>query len=150
MCKVNSIKRYELIEVIIPASSTGAVQFPDVPNLRNQTDQKITVIDMEFFPDYVYANSFVNTAVPGTPIGEIPKAAIVLYVNGEESIRRIPLGKVNYSNNPGVGAPFSVERVAFDDLQNVDWPKSYIQFNAAAAALNYIIPIGVTYLKFKS
>lgn len=150
MCKQNSIKRYELIEVIIPASSTGAVPFPDVPNLRNQSDQKITVIDIEFFPDYVYANSFVNTAVVGTPIGEIPKAAVVLYVNGEESIRRIPLGKLNYVQNAGIAAPFSIERIAFDELQNVDWPKSYIQFNAAAQATQYIIPIGVTYLKFKT
>lgn len=149
MCdKKNSIKRYEMIEVTIPAGATGAVPFPDVPNLRNQTDQAITVLDMEFFPDYVYGNSFVNTAVVGTPIGEIPKIAIILYVNGEESIRRIPLGKINYTQNPGIGAPFQMERIAFDSLQNVDWPKSYLQFNAALAGTPYIVPIGVTYLKF--
>ena len=150
MCKTETlIKRYEIIETIIAANATGAVPFPDVPNLRNQTDQRIIVKDLEFFPDYVYARSFLNTTVIGTPVTEIPKIAIVLYVNGEESIRRIPLAKINYSQAPGVATVFQMERVAFDQLENVDWPKSYIQFNAAASATQYVLPIGVTYLKFK-
>lgn len=151
MCNKNTnIKRYEMIETIIQAGATGAVPFPDVPNLRNQTDQRIVVMDLEFFPDYVYARSFLNTTVIGTPVTEIPKIAIVLYVNGEESIRRIPIAKINYSQAPGVATVFEMERVSFDNLENVDWPKSYIQFNAAAQAVQYVLPIGVTYLKFKS
>ncbi len=151
MCKLETlIKRYELIETVILAGATGAVPFPDVPNLRNQTDQRIIVKDMEFFPDYVYARSFLNTTVIGTPITEMPKIAIVLYVNGEESIRRSPISKINYSQAPGVATVFQMERVAFENLENVDWPKSYFQFNAAAQGVQYIIPIGVTYLKFKS
>jgi hypothetical protein len=150
MCNKNTnIKRYEMIETIIPAGAAGSVPFPDVPNLRNQTDQRIIVLDLEFFPAYVYGASFLNTTVPGTPVAEIPKIAIVLYVNGEESIRRIPIGKINYSQDPAFTAPFQMERVSFDNLENVDWPKSYFQFNAALAGNPYIIPIGVTYLKFK-
>jgi hypothetical protein len=149
MCNIK-IKRYETIEIIIPAGSAGSVPFPDVPNLRNQNDQKIIVVDMEFFPDYVYGASFLNTTIPGTPIGEIPKAAAVIYYNGEEAIRRIPLGKINYTENLGIGAPFQHERTSFDELNDVIWPKSYIQFNAAIAGAPYIIPITVTYYKFKT
>lgn len=142
--------RYEMIETIIPANAVGAVPFPDVPNLRNQTDQSITVLDLEFFPIYVYGASFLNNTVTGTPVAEIPKIAIVLYVNGEESIRRIPLAKINYTEPPtGTAAPFQHERVSFDKLRNVDWPKSYFQYNAAGAGAAYVLPIGVTYLKFK-
>jgi hypothetical protein len=150
MCKNTIIKRYEMIETIIAAGATGAVPFPDVPNLRNQTDQRIVVKNLEFFPDYVYGHSFLNTTVIGTPVTEIPKIAIVLYVNGEESIRRIPIGKIIYSQAPGVATVFQMEQVAFEDLENVDWPKSYFQFNAAAQATQYVLPIGVTYIKFKS
>jgi hypothetical protein len=139
-----------MIEVIVPAGTAGNIPFPDVPNLRNQSDQRITVLDIEFFPNYAYGASFLNSTVPGTPIGEIPKSAIVLYVNGEESIRRIPLSKINYSQNMGIGATFEQERVAFDELNNIDWPKSYIQFNAALVGLPYIMPFGITYLKYKT
>jgi hypothetical protein len=149
MDKLSAINRYEMIEIVVPAGTTGAIPFPDSPNLRNQSDQKIVVLDIEFFPVYAYGASFLNNNVPGTPIAEIPKAALVLYVNGEESIRRIPLSKLNYSQNIGLGATFEQERVPFDRLQNVDWPKSYIQFNAAPAGLPYVMPFGITYLKYK-
>jgi hypothetical protein len=144
-----AITRYEMVEIIVPAGTTGSVPFPDAPNLRNQTDQRIVVLDIEFFPDYAYGASFLNNTIPGTPIGEIPKSALVLYVNGEESIRRIPLSKINYSRNGGIGSTFETERVPFNQLKNIDWPKSYIQFNAAPAGLPYVMPFGITYLKFK-
>lgn len=146
---LTTIARYEIIEITVPAGTTGSVPFPDVPNLRNQSDQKIVVLDIEYFPVYAYGASFLNNTVPGAPIAEIPKSAVVLYVNGEESVRRIPLSKLNYSQNLGIGATFEQERVAFDRLQNVDWPKSYVQFNAAPAGLPYVLPFGITYLKFK-
>jgi len=148
MCNTKPIKRYEIIEVIVPLLTAGQLAFPDVPNLRNTSEQQITIQDIEFFPNYAYGASFLNTAVVGTPIGEIPKIAMVLYVAGEESIRSIPLAKINYSENLGIGATFSRERVPFDNLQKVDWPKSYFKFNAALVGLPYIIPLGVTYLKF--
>lgn len=147
--ELSAITRYEMVEIIVPAGTTGSVPFPDVPNLRNQTDQKIVVLDIEFFPVYAYGASYLNNTIPGTPIAELPKAALILYVNGEESIRRIPLSKINYSQNAGVGSTFEQERVPFDRLQNIDWPKSYVQFNAALVGLPYVMPFGITYLKFK-
>ncbi|MES3018585.1 MAG: hypothetical protein V4721_12430 [Bacteroidota bacterium] len=146
---LTTIPRYEMIEIIVPAGTVGQVPFPDVPNLRNQQDQEIVILDIEFFPVYAYGASYLNNTIPGTPFAELPKAAMILYVNGEESIRRIPLSKINYSQNAGVGATFEQERVPFAQLRKIDFPKSYVQFNAALVGLPYVMPFGITYLKYK-
>lgn len=147
--ELSAITRYEVVEIIVPAGTTGFIPFPDAPNLRNQNDQRIILTDLEYFPVYAYGASQKNNGVVGAPIAEIPKMAVVLYVNGEESIFRIPVSKLNYSQNIGLGATFTQERVPFNRLERLDWPKSYVQYNAAPAGVPYVLPFGVTYLKFK-
>lgn len=141
------IRRYEAVEVIIPAGAGGQVAIGDIPNLRTDANQQITIWDIEIMTVNAYGASFLNNAIPGMPIAEVPKAALVLYVKSEESIRWIPLAKLNYTQQEASGVPFQQQRTSFDGLQEVIWPKCYIKFNAATAGTPYIIPLLVTYTK---
>ena len=68
MCQ-NKIKRYEQIELQIPAGSPTKVMFPDLPNLRNQQDQSVIIKDMEIIS---------ATVMPTTPNGATNAAATEL------------------------------------------------------------------------
>lgn len=143
-----AIKRYEMVELTIPAG-TGAgsrVPFNTIPQLRNQQNQDIFIKGIKIFLASVYAASQANNAIPGFPATELPKCVLVLYVNGEESIKQIPLAQLNNIND--VANPFQFMEDTFEDLSNVDWDKSYVQFNTAAAGAPYVIPFGITYMRF--
>ena len=142
MCK-NKIRRYEQIELQIPVGAPTKIMFPDLPNLRNQTDQAITIKDMEIITATVMPTT--PNGATNAPIAELKKAVLVLYVNGEESIYRIPLLKLNRIND--LANPYQEQWESFDDLKNVDWSKSYVLFSSAPAATPYSIVFGVSYLK---
>lgn len=141
------IAMYDVVEVQIPAVAVNQVPLPDVANLRDMSNQRITIFDIEVMCDYAYAASFRNQALPGLPFTELPKISLVLYYNNHEYIRWIPLAKLNYTQNGGVGASFQQERTSFADLKDVVWPKSYLQFNAALVGTPYIVPLLITYWK---
>lgn len=143
------IKRFELVELTVPANSTGRVGFNTIPQLRNQSNQTIQIKSIKVYVDTVYANSQVTNSVVGMAAAELPKAVLVLYVNGEESIKMIPLAQLNNIYDLP-GSPYQQNFSEFDDLTNVDFDKSYVQFNAASAGTVYVIPFGITYLRFMS
>lgn len=139
------IKRWELVELIIPAATTGRVTFQTIPQLRNQTDQIIVIRDIEVFTVSSYANSQQNGSLPGMPVADVPLAVLVLYVNGEESIKNIPLSMLIHVDD---FANVYHERIfSFDALQNVDFDKSYVQYSAASTNANYVIPFGISYMR---
>ena len=152
MCKKDiAIKRFELIEVVVLATTTTEVQFQDVPNLRNDTSQRIVIKDLEVFPVYAQTNSYRNTGTPVFPVTEIPKMGITLYNEGGEWIRYVPVASRIYTQPPaGVASPFQQERVPMDYLEWVAWDKCKLVFNTAPAFVGaqYVVPIGVSYLKY--
>lgn len=141
------IKRYELIELNIPASALGKVTFATYPQLQNQSDQLIKILNIEVFPITSYAASQLTAGLPGMPVADVPKAALVLYVNGEESIHLIPLAKLIHIDD--AANPFQFLSDGFETLDNVDFSKSSVRFNTAATAANYIIPFGITYIRYQ-
>ena len=138
------INRWELVELNVPAGTgPGRVTFQTIPQLRNQTDQIIVIKDIEIFTISSYANSQQNSALPGMPVADVPKAVLVLYVNGEESIKMIPLGMLVHVDD---FANIYHERIfSFESLVNVDFDKSYVQFSSAVSAAPYVIPFGISY-----
>ena len=142
---MTEIKRWELVELKVPASSLGRVTFDTIPQLRNQPDQIIVIKDIDVFTLPVYANSQQTNSIPGMPNADIPKAVLVLYVNGEESIKMIPLAKLIHIED-GTN-PFQQELFGFEGLANVDFDKSYVQFASASTAALYVIPFGISYIR---
>lgn len=141
------IKRTELVELSVPNATIGRATFTDQPQLRDQSNQIIIIQNVECFAVTAYANSQVNNAVAGFPSGDMPKGVLVLYVNGEESVRMIPLVKLNHIDDGGT-TPFQRDLQGFDMLSNVDWDKSFVQFSSATSGATVVLPFLVTYLRF--
>jgi len=140
------IKRFEIVELTIGANVPGRFYFDTQPQLRNQGDQIIKIEGVQIYTASSYSNSQTNSAVPGVPVTEIPKAVLTLYVDGEESIYQIPLAQL--INIDDAANEFQQEIQRFAELNNVAWEKSYIQFSVAAAGSPYVIPCGVSYIKY--
>lgn len=127
-------KRYELVELQVPANTSGTkVQFTDIPQLRTQTNQTITIQAIETFSNQAVTTSPTGIAV-ATPT-QIKSAFLVLNVQGEENIFRIPLPQLNRVIPDQITAANYVPSVdqlqQFEMLQMVDWTKSYVQFATA-------------------
>lgn len=140
---MKDLKRFEMVELPVTANNAGRFSFNAIPQLRNQADQQIIIQAITVFTVSTYTNSQNNNAVPGIALAEVPKVALVLYVNGEESVRLIPLALlITIQDFASVNQQVPY---AFQNLQNVDFEKSYVQFNAAAAGTPYVIPFGIHY-----
>lgn len=139
-----AIKRFELIELPVALGQTGRVTFPSVPQLRNQANQIILIRNIFVFTVADYAASQYNNAVPVIPNVDLPKAVLVLYVNGEESIHLVPLTFMVVTDD--AARPYVNFEFPFADISNVDFDKSYVQFSSGASAA-CVIPFGVNYVR---
>lgn len=146
---LEKIKMFEIVELVIPNDSSGRVNFKTQPQLRNQADQVIIIKGIKVYPVYAYSNSQQTAGLTGVAITELPKAVLVLYVNGWEAVHMIPLNELVHVQDPLNGGAFQQEIQAFADLQNVDWDKSYVQFSIAASGSPYIIPFGIEYVRLQ-
>jgi hypothetical protein len=147
--QIDKIKRYEMVELTIAANQPGRFNFVTQPQLRNQPDQIIIVKGIQIFPITAYTNSQVSAGVVGVAVAELVKAVLVLYVDGEESVKNIPLPQLVNINATAAPSVFQQEIQNFADLNNVAWEKSYVQFSVAAAGTPYVIPFGITYLRMR-
>lgn len=138
-----------MVELTISQNQPGRFNFVTQPQLRNQPDQIIIIKGIEVFQDTIYSFSQVTSTVPGAALAELIKAVLVLYVDGEETIKMIPLPMLVHTQNTNQPSVFQQEIQTFADLQNVAWEKSYVQFSVAAAGTPYVIPFGVTYLRMR-
>lgn len=141
--------RYELIETQIPANSTATrFNFGDQPQLRTDQTQDVIVQGLE---------TFTITDIPLSPNGvalptavELKSTYLVLYVNGEESIFRVPLVKLHTINN--FADAFNngeADTPRFENLL-VDWTKSYLFVPApygAGVFTTFSFLLGVVYKK---
>ena len=142
-------KRFEMIELVIPAASAATrFNFPDIPQLRSDVTKDIWVRAID-----TYSNDSVTFDFNGNPVApfaSIQLASLTLYVQGSESIFRIPLVKLMntflISANP---VAWTAELNQFDNLE-IDWTKSYISTPVAfgnAAQMAFVF--GVEYYQLK-
>lgn len=131
-------KKYELVELIIPANSTGnRFNFPDLPKLRYTAMQGVETFTGDDFPKTASGNTMVT-------VGDLQKSFLVLYIDGREDLYRIPLVSLhrtqNSANNPFVRALFQTSG------QKVTWEKSYITTSGAfTVTAQFSFLLGVYY-----
>lgn len=144
-------RRFEDVEFIIPANNTALkIQFPDIPQLRSDTTKEILIKSIQVYAAGECPNSFNQN--PLLTEVDLSKCFLTLYIDGEESIFRIPLLKLR-NTYVGVGSAQAANSFWTDDLNNfdflsVDWTKSYITLSAVLAtnALSCIL-FGIGYLR---
>lgn len=146
-------KRYELVELVIPANSSGTkFPYPDIPQLRDDTTQDIVIMGLE---------TFSVDSMPLSPNGNavatmafLLNSFLILYVEGEESFRQVPLVRLqpNWQSLATGLLQGAQETMAVENLR-VDWNKSYIQAAApfgGGANAQFSIMLGVWYKKLRS
>lgn len=144
------LRRSELIELIITAGSQATRwNFPDIPQLRDDTTQDILIRSIRS-----YSISTMPLAPSGNVVAtevQVKNAFLVLYVQNEESIHWIPLVDLLNTFQQGAGATTfaNFEEQQLDNIK-VDWNKSYVQlaapFAGAFAQLSFMFRVG--YNKF--
>jgi hypothetical protein len=147
---MKAITRYEAVELVIPANAGQTrFNFLDIPQLRSDVTKDIIVQGIKTFSAAEKATDFNGNAV--ATMGQIQNAELTLYVDGEESIFRVPLTElVNGQNftNTFFSQQFPDE---FDNLM-IDWTKSYITadvpFNSGSANTQFAFLFGVSYKRF--
>lgn len=147
-----ALKRYELVELIIPAGSTGTrFPYPDIPQLRDDTTQDIIICGLETFP--VEALPLTANGNPVATFAQLQNSFLTLYVESEESVRQVPFIRLNPMRQAAsAGTTFNVrDKVALEYLK-VDWNKTYVQaaspFGTVDAPVDqFSILLGVWYKK---
>lgn len=135
--------RYQSVELIIPANTSGSqVNFPDVPELRSDSDKDALIFSI----------AITNVlAVPLTPSGnttaseaQIANGFLTLYVLGTEYIFKTPLRRFDNVFNSGATV-FSVYELFETRPLRVDWTKSFVSFGAPpnnASQYSYLFEFG--------
>jgi hypothetical protein len=142
-------KRYEMIELVIPAGSTASrFNFQDLPQLRSDVTKDIVVRAIETYDTPAIPTDFnVN---PVATAAQVAIAALTLYIEGEESIFRMPLLKLKNVYNSVATNFFTSELNQFENLQ-IDWTKSYIStptpFNPE---VQFAFIFGIVYQRLKA
>lgn len=139
---------FELVELKILANTqqlNAQTEFQEQAQLRNDSTQSITIRAIE-----TYCNQTISNAPSGNPVAtpdQIKSAFLVLNIKTFEFENLIPLGALNriYSD-PANYAPFVQDLFLFDDINQVQWAKSFVQFaNGAGDNDPYSFLFGVHY-----
>jgi hypothetical protein len=146
--RFHATKRYELLEIQIPANSTQTrFNIPDQPQLRTDQDADVIIQAIESFTIIDVTPSPNN--IPVVSAAFALQTYLTLYVDGEESIYRIPLLQLRRMGIDGSVTPSVFELGKFKNLQ-VDWTKSYFSTGtpyAAGVFATFSFLLGVHYYK---
>jgi hypothetical protein len=141
-------KRYELLEINIPANQTATrFNIPDQPQLRTDQDADIAIQGIEAFD--VNGVPLSPNNFPVVSLAFLQQTYITLYVEGEESIYRIPLIQLKRIANETATSPYQWNLQKFKNIQ-VDWTKSYFFTPAAYGAgvfATFSFILGIHYVK---
>jgi hypothetical protein len=147
---MKAITRYEAIELQIPANA-GATRFNflDIPQLRSDVTKDIIVQSIKTFSVVEKPVDFNGNAV--ATVAQLQNAELTLYVDGEESLFRIPMTELMNSQNFANTFFSQIIPDEFDNLM-IDWTKSYITadvpFNLAGANTAFSFLFGIAYKRY--
>jgi hypothetical protein len=138
----------QLIEVAVPSNGKQRIPFPDVQQLRSTTTQRIIIKGIRLITSEVLSNGPV-TGNTNAPLAELQKISLVIYCEGWEKAQFIPALVLNDASTPGGTMPHRYHATRFNNWENVDWTKSYLQYSngTSTASTPYCVMFDVEYIK---
>ena len=131
------IKRFQVIEVPVPASSTLTFfSIPDQPQLRNAKIQGIQV-----YTPTTITKTPLSGATP-TTLADLKQSYLTLYQGDLQIIYRLPLLALN--NISDLTSPFLFELPEMNDI-DISWTKSSVTTAAALGTTNVTYSFGIYY-----
>jgi hypothetical protein len=129
--KLDGTSRFDMVEVTIPNSFTGAYQkFNDQPQLRSDQDFDIVIQAIETYTIFDLALSQTGLVMPTE--AQLIATSLILYVDGEESIFQMALSQLHRivcTDGANNVIPHVRDLQLFDNIQ-VSWEKCKL-FNPA-------------------
>lgn len=138
----------QLIEVVVPTNGKQRIPFPDVQQLRSMTNQRIIIKGIRTVTSETLSNGPV-TGNTNAPLAELQKISLVIYCEGWEKAQFIPVLVLNDVSTPGGNMPHRYHATRFNNWENVDWTKSYLQYSNGTSTANtpYCVMFDVEYIK---
>lgn len=138
----------QLIEIPVTANGLSKITFPDIANLRNQSDQIIIIKAIRLITDDVLSNAPTIGGI-NAPYTELIKISLVLYCEGWEKAQLLPILTLNDMFTEGSGVPYRQLQTKFDSWRNLDWNKSFMQYSngTVTAGSPYTVILDVEYVK---
>jgi hypothetical protein len=137
------VPRYEGVELIIPINTTGTqVNFPDIPELRSDTDKDVPIYSMAISSFESVPATYSGN--PNATLADISNTFLTLYVLGREQIFRLELIRLLNIQNQSADYFYMNELFEVAPLR-IDWTKSYVSFAtppANDAAYSYMFTFG--------
>lgn len=141
-------KRFQLVELIIPASVTGNNQqtyFQNQPQLQSISgDRRIFMKGLATYSQDTLASSPLTTASPVATAADLLNGVLVLSVDGEYSMNMIPLSDLCRTQTTSL-TPSNFDLFLIDDVFKIDWTKSYVQTIVAPAIVPFSYIFAVYY-----
>lgn len=137
-----------LIEIPKVAGILTRLTLPDVPNLRNQIDQRIIIKALRLIPDSILTVAPTLGGI-NAPLTELIKMSLTLYSEQWEKGQLIPILTLCDTFTEGSGIPWRDRTAQFANWQSVDWNKSYIIYGNGAPSIAgaYNVLLEVEYVK---
>lgn len=138
----------QLIEIPVITNGLGDIAFPDVPELRNQTDQKIIIKAIRCIPDSILTNAPISGNVVA-PLAELQKISLVIYSEGWLKGKNIPICTLIDTFTEASGIPWRDRTTQLANWENVDWNKCKLEYSngTVTAGVPYTVILEVEYLK---
>jgi hypothetical protein len=147
-----AVKRFELVELIINAGSTGTrFPYPDIPQLRDDTTQDIIICGLKTWS--VDALPLTANGNTNATYAQLANSFLTLYIEGEESVRQVPLIDLLHMRQAlATGVTFNNTEQVKTEYLKVDWNKTYVQAatpygTVVAPNTQFSILLGVSYKK---
>ncbi len=140
-----------LIEIPVTVNGQQRVPIGDISQLRSTTTQAIIIKGLRLVPPEILTNGVINASV-NAPVTELQKMSLTIYAEGWEKGQTIPILTFNDFHFATGAAPFRFNPTRFDNWQNVDWPKSYVQFanGTVSAGAPYVILLECEYIRLNA
>jgi hypothetical protein len=139
---MTKVQNFELIEIVVPQSSTGTKFFSgDQPQLRF-----VSLLNLVCYTTDTCTNSILS----GNPLlstANLKNTYLVLYYNDRESVNRIPVLSLNPQGTTTASSSWVYNITPFAG-QQIQWSKSYIQTPTAYSSISgssFSVCFGVYY-----
>jgi len=144
------VNNYTTVEIPVTANGLTRIAIPDQLMLKSYPGHTVVIKAIELISVKVLTRAILN-AMANAPLAEVVKAALVFYCEGWEKIQYIPLARLQPVHDSDSTAattfPFIEQAQTFENLRNLDWTKSYVQYGNGSVSANspYAFILGVQY-----
>lgn len=147
------IVNWTIVETVIANASTR-VPFQDQPMLRNTDGKKVFIKSIECISAKMLTNGVLNSGTTTTR-DDLRKMVLVVYSQQWERVQYIPLTRLIAQHDSDATTATTIQFMndptMFENLTDVDWTKSYVQFaNGTSASAASVLILGIQYVVYDS